>query len=252
MTTPSANRDSATALTGSLGRPRRRSMTVALVGADGAGKSSISREVEAADLPAPVKIIYMGVNLEASSLMLPTTRLLVAVKRRHGGRPDMVATSLQSDSEGSARPLARARRAVRNTARLAAWTTEEWLRLLVAAAYKYQGNIVVFDRHFLADYAFVGTDGAEQTTWGAKAHVWMLRHAYPKPDLVICLDAPADVLYARKPEASVVWLEQRRQQYLRLGSIVPDFVVVDVDRPFAEVKAEVVHLITTRWRETST
>jgi thymidylate kinase len=227
-------------------------MTVALVGADGAGKSTISREVEAADLPVPVKIMYMGVNLEASSLMLPTTRLLVAVKRRHGRRPDMVATSLQSDSEGSARPLGRARRAVRNTARLAVWTTEEWLRLIVATAYRYRGNIVVFDRHFLADYAFVGADSADETTWGAKAHVWMLRHAYPKPDLVICLDAPGDVLYARKPETSVDWLEQRRQQYLRLGSIVPDFVVVDVDRPFTEVKAEVVRLITTRWRERST
>jgi thymidylate kinase len=252
MTTPSANPESANSMSRSLRRPRRRSMTVALVGADGAGKSTMCRAIETADLPAAVKTIYMGVNLEASSLMLPTTRLLVAVKRRRGGRPDMVATSLQSDSKDSARSLDRARRAVRDTARLAAWTTEEWLRLLVAAAYKYQGNIVVFDRHFLADYAFVGTDGAGQTTWGAKAHVWMLRHVYPKPDLMICLDAPADVLYARKPESSVEWLEQRRQQYLRLGSLVSDFVVVDVDRPFAEVKADVVRLITTRWRERST
>jgi thymidylate kinase len=234
-----------------MGRSRHRAMTVALVGADGAGKSTMSREVEAADLPAPVKIIYMGVNLEASSLMLPTTRLLVALKRRRGGRPDMVATSLQSDSKDSARSLDRARRAVRDTARLTAWTTEEWLRILVAAAYKHQGNIVVFDRHFLADYAFVGADGAGQSTWGAKAHVWMLRHAYPKPDLVICLDAPADVLYARKPESSIEWLEQRRRQYLHLGSLVPDFVVIDVDRPFAEVRADVLRLITARWRERS-
>jgi thymidylate kinase len=229
-------------------------MTVALVGADGAGKSTLCREVEAADLPAPVKSIYMGVNLEASSLMLPTTRLLLAVKRRRGGRPDMVATSLRSDSEACTHSLDRARRAVRDTARLAAWTTEEWLRMLVAAAYRHQGKIVVFDRHFLADYAFVdgaGVDGAgaRKPTWGATAHVWMLRHAYPRPDLVICLDAPADVLYARKPESSVEWLEQRRQQYLRLGSLVSDFVVVDVDRPFSEVKADVVRLITTRWRE---
>ena len=55
--------------------PRLR---VALVGADGAGKSTITRLLETAPLPAPVKRIYMGVNLEASSLMLPTTRLLVA------------------------------------------------------------------------------------------------------------------------------------------------------------------------------
>jgi thymidylate kinase len=227
-------------------------MTVALVGADGAGKSTLCREIEAATLPAPVRTIYMGVNLEASSLMLPTTRLLVAVKRRRGRRPDLVATTLQSDSLDAPGPLIRARRAVKDTTRLAAWTMEEWLRVVVAAAYKYQGNIVLFDRDFLADYAFAGPSDPSQATRASKAHVWMLRHVFPKPDLVICLDAPADVLYARKPESSVEWLEQRRQQYLRVGSLVRDFVVIDVDRPFADVKADVVQLITTRWRERST
>ena len=43
--------------------PRLR---VALVGADGAGKSTITGLLETAPLPAPVKRIYMGVNLEAS------------------------------------------------------------------------------------------------------------------------------------------------------------------------------------------
>ena len=39
------------------------------------GKSTITGLLESAPLPAPVKRIYMGVNLESSSLMLPTTRL---------------------------------------------------------------------------------------------------------------------------------------------------------------------------------
>ena len=68
---------------GSARRPptRSRSLTVALVGADGAGKSTVTRLLQTADLPRPVKTIYMGVNLEASSLMLPTTRALLLLRR---------------------------------------------------------------------------------------------------------------------------------------------------------------------------
>src|SRR5690606_16626163 len=55
-------------------KPHRGVFTVALIGPDGAGKSTISRKVvEMLDIPA--KYLYMGVNLEASNLMLPTTRL---------------------------------------------------------------------------------------------------------------------------------------------------------------------------------
>jgi thymidylate kinase len=68
-------------------------------------------------------------------------------------------------------------------------------------------------------------------------------HAYPKPDLVICLDAPGHVLYARKHEASPEWLERRRHQYLQLADVLPEFVVVDVDRPLDAVARDVAGLI---------
>ena len=87
-----------------MARPR---LTVALVGPDGAGKSTISARLRQAALPAPVKTIYMGVNLEASTLMLPTTRLLLAAKRARGGRPDLVASSLRdvTDAADASAPL---------------------------------------------------------------------------------------------------------------------------------------------------
>ena len=66
--------------------------TVALIGPDGAGKSSIMRRVSER-LPVPSRTIYMGVNLESSRLMLPTTRLALELKRRRGGRPDMVGAT---------------------------------------------------------------------------------------------------------------------------------------------------------------
>lgn len=231
-------------------RRRRPRLTVALVGADGAGKSTISHYLATTSLPRPVKTIYMGVNLEASSLMLPTTRLLLAAKRARGGRPDLVASRLGGQAASAAASQdAGWRRSVRDSARLTVWMFEEWLRQLVASAYSARGYIVVFDRHFFADYYHTDIAGkvAKPGLFG-RLHGWMLQHAYPKPDLVICLDAPAEVLYLRKPESSPEWLEQRRRQYLDLADVVPAFVIVDVDRPLDVVSADVVDCISTHWR----
>ncbi len=228
---------------------RRTSVTVALVGADGAGKSTISRLLAAAELPAPAKTIYMGVNLEASSLMLPTTRVLVAAKRARGGRPDLVASNLQPIAD-PAPPCGRSwRRGVKDSARMSVWMTEEWLRQFIAFAYGVRGFVVIFDRHFFADYYFADVDDeAAGRSVAGRLHGWMLAHAYPKPSLVICLDAPADVLYSRKPESPVEWLEQRRQQYLRLAGVVPAFEVVDADRPLDAVLADVVDRVHAYWK----
>jgi thymidylate kinase len=223
------------------------------VGADGAGKSTVSASLTTAALPAPVKTIYMGVNLEASSLMLPTTRLLLAAKRARGGRPDLVASRLStSPAADESSPTTDWRRSARDSARLSVWMGEEWLRQLVATAYSARGYIVIFDRHFFADYyhADIAANGRRRGLV-ARLHGWMLEHVYPKPGLVICLDAPSDVLYARKPEASPEWLEQRRQQYLALRDVVPTFVVIDATRPLDAVCAEVAECIRTQWKALS-
>lgn len=226
----------------------RPQLRVALVGADGAGKSTVTGmlEQERELLPFPVKRIYMGVNLEASSLMLPTTRLLLAVKRARGGRPDLVARPMAPDPAASTGW----RRRAKDAGRLSVWMLEEWLRQLVATGYARRGYLVVFDRHFFADYYHSDVAASDGRKGGpASVHGWVLRHLYPKPDLVVCLDAPAEVLFARKREASVAWLEQRRRQYLSLEGEVPAFVVVDADRPLDQVYSDVLDSIRTHWKD---
>jgi thymidylate kinase len=218
-------------------------ISVALIGPDGAGKSTISQSLEREPMPAPVKRIYMGVNLEASSLMLPTTRLALAVKSARGRRSDMVAPSQQPVPVAGS-PVRRAVKGGARATRLVMWLAEEWFRQLVATYHRRRGSIVVFDRHFYADYYHfdVATTGRRSVT--SRVHGYLLTHAYPKPDLVICLDAPGSVLFARKQEATAEWLEQRRRQYLQLADVVPAFVVVDVDRPLDVVTHEVATVIT--------
>lgn len=236
------------------GARRRRGLTVALVGADGAGKSTLTRALEQAELPRPVKRIYMGVNLEASTMMLPTTRALLAVKRARGGRPDLVASTLSGEpASRPGSPVGRLRRNTKVAARLLVWAMEEWLRQLVAFSYQARGWIVVFDRHFFADYYEADVAPVSGARGGSsRVHGWMLRRLYPKPDLVLCLDAPGEVLYARKPEASVTWLEQRRRQYLALAEVVPALVVLDATRPVDAVLSDAVDTITTHWKGVST
>jgi thymidylate kinase len=175
--------------------------------------------------------------------MLPTTRLALAVKSARGRRSDMVAPS-ETLPPATGSPLRRAVKGGSRAVRLLMWLAEEWFRQSVAEYHRRRGAIVVFDRHFYADYYHFDVASGARRSLSSRVHGFLLKHAYPKPDLVICLDAPGAVLFERKHEASPEWLEKRRRQYLQLADVVPHFVVVDVDRPLDVVTRDVATLIT--------
>ena len=218
--------------------------TVALVGADGSGKTTLTHRL-AGSLSLPVKTVYMGINLEASNLLLPTTRLLLEVKRLRGKRPDMRGPFDPALKKPA--PKSKGKKAItgiKSSLRTANTLAEEWFRQAVVMYYQRRGFIVLLDRHFLFDYYFHHIFQVDkQLPLSDRLHGILLDRFYPRPDLVICLDAPAQVLYARKAEASLDLLEKRRQEYLQLGDIVKDFAVVDASRPLEQVLADVSRLI---------
>ena len=58
----------------------------------------------------------------------------------------------------------------------------------------------------------------------------------PRPDLVIYLDAPSDVLLSRKQEVSAAELEKSRQGYLKLcADHAGQYTVIDASQPLNEV-----------------
>jgi thymidylate kinase len=125
-------------------------------------------------------------------------------------------------------------RAGRATLRLANRSAEEWYRQLVAWRWQRQGAIVIYDRHFFVDYHAYDVSGAHARSIEQRIHGLLLRRL-PKPDLVVYLDAPGEVLLARKGEGTVEALEQRRAEYRAIASIVPRFVEVDATQPVETV-----------------
>lgn len=193
----------------------------------------------------PMKRVYMGINLESSNLMLPTTRLLVQLKRARGGRPDM-AGSLEGGYHrpASNQPLKRAARWLKAWLLLGNRMAEEWFRLMVCTWYRWRGYHVLFDRHFFIDFYFYDMQYSDQRQpLTRRIHGYVLKHFYPRPDLVICLDAPPEVLFARKGEGTLESLEQRRQEYLSLRQVLPAFAVVDATQPTAQVVAQTAEII---------
>jgi thymidylate kinase len=138
----------------------------------------------------------------------------------------------------------RLRHGTRATLRLANRLAEEWYRQLLAQAYRRRGSIVIFDRHFVADYhaADIGPS-TENRPLSRRIHGAILRRGYPKPDLVIFLDAPAEVLFARKGEGTVQSLARRRDEYLALADVLPSFHAVKATQPLDQVIAEVTAII---------
>ena len=228
-----------TARTACRGRP---GFSVALVGCDGAGKTTVGRALEHAT-GLPVRYLYMGVSAESSNRQLPSTRIAHAIKRR------AAATQRHAPAEArrAARPrgVRRACRAGRSALRLANRLAEEWYRQLIAQAFVTRGSIVVFDRHFLADYHAFDVAGADRPL-SRRIHGWMLMHAYPRPDLVVLLDAPPEVLFARKGEGTLASLARRREHYLRLADtsgIDCAFAVVSATQPVDAVVADVAEIV---------
>jgi thymidylate kinase len=218
--------------------------TVALIGPDGAGKSTIGRKLQEI-FPVPMKYVYMGVNLESSNLVLPTTRLLLEVKRARGQRPDItVPREVYFQSQTPPKPTKRIAGAIKSALRLVNLIAEEWFRQSIVWYYKFRGYYVLFDRHFYFDYYdhdIANTDPKRPLS--SRIHGFMLAKLYPKPDFVIFLDAPSEVLFARKPERTIEILELKRQEYVRLREVMKDYAVVDVSQPVDVVARQVCELI---------
>ena len=210
--------------------------SVALIGPDGAGKTTIARMLEERS-KLPVKYIYMGVNIAASNFALPTSRVFAYLRGRQSEDTSPSRTERQAFQHGNngnrsfGKTLWAAGRLVNHLA-------DEWYRQLWSWGYQWSGYIALYDRHYLFDFSLDDVE-LDQQSFDTRLHRWFLTHLYPRPDLVIYLDAPAEVLFARKGEKGIEDLEKRRQSFVQKMSQGPNCIVVDGTQPLSKVYADV-------------
>jgi thymidylate kinase len=209
-----------------------------VIGPDGAGKSTLIDRLEA-ELPYRPKRIYMGINPDATTHALPTTRLVWFVKRRLG-RPMHIRQIDRGDAEPvrtvPASPLKRVLREIKSALFVANRIAEQWYRQAVCWAYQWRGHLVLIDRHFYLDYLanrFTAAEARPVMAW--RVHDFLMDRLYPRPNLTLYLDAAPEVLFARKPEATLDHLRRLREAYQRIRGHVPCFEAIDASQDMAAV-----------------
>lgn len=100
-------------------------------------------------------------------------------------------------------------------------------------------RLVLFDRHYLDLLVDPRRYRFERPMWLAR---WAARFV-PTPDILVVLDAPAEVLQQRKQEVSFEQTARLRVGYRALAARLPNAHVVDAAQPLDAVVDRVEHLI---------
>jgi thymidylate kinase len=218
--------------------------TIALIGGDGAGKSTVAKALmENSQLH--LQYLYMGMSTRSSVHALPTSRFVYWLKKRKH-REETLNVGKKS-GEISASDLEYAPNLhgwVWNTARFLNRLAEANYRQLLAYVYQLQGKIVLFDRHYFFDSVPDDPASLNRSTFFFDRLLYeLIDRWFPRPSLTIFLDAPPELLYSRKGEASPTYLERQREQYLKQGAKLTHFVRVDAAQPLETVVSEVQQIV---------
>ncbi len=197
----------------------RRGIAVALLAPDGGGKSTLAKALARVD-HLRARAIYMGGNVEASNVGLPTTRWL---KEK--------AKSLDGNSWNPKQFIIKGLNFINRL-------LEMWYRSLFGWYHRRLGRCVIFDR-----YVYDSFLAPRAATIAKRFKRWLLQSGGSTPDMVLFLDAPGELLYLRKKEHSPELLEEQRQGYLKLKDRISNMIIVDASRSADEVRCEVTSLI---------
>jgi thymidylate kinase len=95
------------------------------------------------------------------------------------------------------------------------------LQRLVASPFLRNADVVIFDR-----YSYDQVANLDSQSLAARAYCKILLKLTPAPDLAFILDASPTAAFARKPEYPLEFMRQNRENFLRLGRLVPRLIII--------------------------
>lgn len=215
---------------------RRIGRTVALLGGDGAGKSTIA-QLLVEDPELHFTAVYMGPSLDSASHLLPTSRVARWLKRVVGSKRSKTKPTSDTAAQRRRRtPLPRL--VVRSVGQYSEVVHRE-LRVWVE---RRRGLDVVFDRHILHELSLY-PDPATVSERFRNGYVRLLRMTCRRPDLTVLLHADPATLLARKGETDARYLRERNEGWRDQIENDASATIIDATTPLDEVYASVRRLV---------
>ena len=189
-------------------------MKIVILGPDGAGKSSVIQGL-IGRLEQDGRIVKMR-HLKPQILLRRRGAAVMIVVDPHGKPPRSALTSV---------------------VKILVWLMEEWYANLFQDDRK---TLLIYDRYYhdlLVDplrYRYGGPMGAAR----------LVGKMMPRPKLWLLLDAPAEILQARKQEVSLEETERQRSAYRAFVQGQKDHAIVDAAQPLDKVIADVERIVT--------
>jgi thymidylate kinase len=127
-------------------------------------------------------------------------------------------------------------------ARLAVRLVTLVAKAVVIRGQRRLGRLVLLDR-FTAD-AYLPCPNLDLK---GRISARLVRRTNADPDLIILLDAPVELMYARKGEYELAALQLWRDAYRAMRNRYPQMVIVDASMPAEDVRREATRLVWQAW-----
>ena len=183
---------------------------VVFLGPDGVGKSTVIDAVEAALAPAFLRYSYQTFA------------------------PSLLPSKMQPKKDTPHQLAPRGK--------FASWVKAAWWSVCYTAGYYASVRPTVARAGLVLNHRYLPDAIVDPKRYRYSGPAWVLKALWkvaPKPDLLFVLDAPADVIQARKKEVAPAETARQRDGYRRVAERLSNAHVVSTNRPLAEVVGEV-------------